>query len=215
MKDPKDTNPIGGKGKGKGGIKTYIDEIISKSESAAQRPNLRKQNSQPSFQENFGTGKEVWSPETVQKPVGDIEDIASASGEQTEENMDEYNEELHHEEQVGPEGEVKYENSFFTLGFPIGDLPRGVAPMKNIPLSALPNFHGLSSEDPNEFLFEKQPCPSFVLNAEISTHKENVHWKKIQSALSLIKIMIPKIVHIYQGSRKHYNQRTKKLKLSI
>jgi hypothetical protein len=26
--------------------------------------------------------------------------------------------------------------------------------MKNIPLSALPNFHGLSSEDPDEFLFE-------------------------------------------------------------
>jgi hypothetical protein len=26
--------------------------------------------------------------------------------------------------------------------------------MKNIPLSALPNFHGLSLEDPDEFLFE-------------------------------------------------------------
>ena len=26
--------------------------------------------------------------------------------------------------------------------------------MKNIPLSALPNFHGLASEGPNEFLFE-------------------------------------------------------------
>jgi hypothetical protein len=68
--------------------------------------------------------------------------------------MDEYNEELHHEEQVGPEREVNDENSFSTLGFPIGDLPRGVAPMKNIPLSTLPNFHGLSSEDPDEFLFE-------------------------------------------------------------
>jgi hypothetical protein len=94
------------------------------------------------------------SPETVQKLVGDIEDRASTAGEQTEENMDEYNEELHHEEQAGPEGEVNDENSFSTLGFPIGDLPRGVAPMKNIPLSALPNFHGLSSEDPDEFLFE-------------------------------------------------------------
>jgi hypothetical protein len=68
--------------------------------------------------------------------------------------MDEYNEQLHHEEQVDPEGEVNDENSFSTLGFPIGDLPRGAAPMKNIPLSALPNFHGLSSEDPDEFLFE-------------------------------------------------------------
>jgi hypothetical protein len=34
--NPKDTDPIGGKGNGKGGRKTYIDEIISKSESAAQ-----------------------------------------------------------------------------------------------------------------------------------------------------------------------------------
>jgi hypothetical protein len=65
-----------------------------------------------------------------------------------------YNEELYHEEQVGLEGEVNDENSFSTLGFPIGDLSRGVAPMKNIPLSSLPNFHGLSSEDPDEFLFE-------------------------------------------------------------
>jgi hypothetical protein len=154
MKDPKDTNPTGGKRKGKGGRKTFIDEIASKSESAAQRPNLQKRNSQPSFRAIFGTGKEVWSSETVQKPVGDIEDIASAAGEQTEGNMDEYNEQLHHEEQVDPEGEVKDENYFSTLGFPIGDLPRGTAPMKNIPLSALPNFHGLSSEDPDEFLFE-------------------------------------------------------------
>ena len=68
--------------------------------------------------------------------------------------MDEHNEQLHHEEQVDPEEEVKDENSFSTLGFPIGDLPRGAAPMKNIPLSALPNFHGLSSEDPDVFLFE-------------------------------------------------------------
>ena len=89
--------------------------------------------------------------ETVEKPANDIEDRASAVGEQTEETMDEYNEELHHEEHVE---EVNNENSFSTLVFPIGDLPRGVAPMKNIPLSALPNFHGLSSKDPDEFLFE-------------------------------------------------------------
>ena len=81
MKDPKDTNPTGGKGKGKGGRKTFIDDITSKSESTAQRPNLQKQNSQPSFQAIFGTGKEVWSLETVQKPVGYIEDRVSATGE--------------------------------------------------------------------------------------------------------------------------------------
>ena len=96
--DPKDTDPISGRGRGRGGRKTYIDEIISKSESTAQRPNLRKQKSQPPFRANFETGKEVWSPETVQKPAGNIEDRESAAGEQTEENMDEYNEELYHEE---------------------------------------------------------------------------------------------------------------------
>ena len=99
-------------------------------------------------------GKKFGVHEIVQKTAGDIEDRESAAGEQTEENMDEYNEELHHEEQASPEGAVKDENSFSTLGFPIGDLPKGVAPMKNIPLSTLPNFHGLSSEDPDEFLFE-------------------------------------------------------------
>jgi hypothetical protein len=151
-KNPKDTNLTGGKGKGKGGRKTFIDDITSKSESAAQRPKLQK-DSQPSFRAIFGTGKEVWSPVTVQKPVGDIEDRASAAGEQTEENMDEFNERLH-QEKVDPEGEVKDENYFSTLGFPIGDFPRGTTSMKNIPLSALPNFHGLSSEDPDEFLFE-------------------------------------------------------------
>ena len=92
MKDPKDTNPTGGKGKGKGGRNTFINNIASKSESPAQRPNIQKQNSQPSFRAIFGTGKEFWSPETVQKPVGDIEDRESATGEQTEGNMDEYNE---------------------------------------------------------------------------------------------------------------------------
>jgi hypothetical protein len=96
--DPKDTDPTGGRGRGRGGRKTYIDEIISKSESAAQRPNSRKPKSQPSFQENFETGKEVWSPETIKKPTRNIQDRASTVGEQTKENIDEYNEELHHEE---------------------------------------------------------------------------------------------------------------------
>ena len=33
--DPKDTDLTGGRGRGRGGRKTYIDEIISKSESVA------------------------------------------------------------------------------------------------------------------------------------------------------------------------------------
>ena len=99
-KNPKDTNLTGGKGKGKGGRKTFIDDITSKSESTAQQPKLQKY-SQPSFRAIFGTRKEVWSPETVQRPVGDIEDRVSVAGEQTEEDMDEFNKRLHHE-QVDP-----------------------------------------------------------------------------------------------------------------
>jgi hypothetical protein len=152
LKNPKNTNPTGGKGKGKGGRKTFIDDITSKSESAAQQSKLQK-DSQPSYKAIFVTGEEVWSPETVQKPVGDIEDRVSVAGEQTEEEMDEFNKRVH-QDQVDPDDEVQDENSFSTLGFPIGDFPLGTAPMKNIPLSALPNFHGLSSEDPDEFLFE-------------------------------------------------------------
>jgi hypothetical protein len=152
---PKETDPTGGRGRGRGGRKTFIDQIISKSESIVpQRPSSRKPKPQPSFQANFEMGKEIWSPNTVEKLEENIEDRASVAGEQIEETMDEYNEELHHEEQEGLEAEVNDENSFSTLRFPIGDLPRGVAPMKNIPLSTLPNFHGLSSEYPDEFLFE-------------------------------------------------------------
>ena len=40
-----------------------------------------------------------------------------------------------------------------SIEFPIGDI-RGDAPMKPIPLATLPNFHGLSSEDTDTFLFE-------------------------------------------------------------
>jgi hypothetical protein len=145
---PKETNHTGGRGRGKGGRKTFIDEILSKSEYfVPQRPSSQKPKPQPSFQVNFET-------KTVEKPTENIEDRVSVVGEQTKETMDGYNEELYHEEQGGPEGEVNDENSFSTLGFPIGDLSRGVAPMKNIPLSSLPNFHGLSSEDPDEFLFK-------------------------------------------------------------
>ena len=40
-----------------------------------------------------------------------------------------------------------------SIDFPIGDI-RGDAPMNLIPLTTLPNFHGLSSEDPDTFIFE-------------------------------------------------------------
>jgi hypothetical protein len=44
-------------------------------------------------------------------------------------------------------------NETETFGFPILDIARDIA-MKNIPLSSLPHFHGMSTEDPDSFLFE-------------------------------------------------------------
>jgi len=44
-------------------------------------------------------------------------------------------------------------NTTSTIEFPIGEI-RGDATMKTITLTTLPNFHGLSSEDHDTFLFE-------------------------------------------------------------
>ena len=79
--------------------------------------------------------------EDIEEPIEDSDDQGSAVGGPT---MDENND--------GSSNGGGDENSLSTLGFPISDLPAGT--MKNIPLSALPNFHGLSTEDPDEFLFE-------------------------------------------------------------
>ena len=40
-----------------------------------------------------------------------------------------------------------------TFGFPILYLTRDIS-MKNIPPSTLPHFHGMTSEDPDSFLFK-------------------------------------------------------------
>jgi hypothetical protein len=63
---------------------------------------------------------------------------------------------LHEELHIENEGEEQAENEVAletTFGFPILDLVQNVT-MKNIPLSALPTFHGKNSEDPDVFLFE-------------------------------------------------------------
>ena len=93
------------------------------------------------------------SIENIEEPIKDVEELtenieyrASAAGEQP---MEENNEGFSNGRQEG-----RGENSLSTLGFPIGDLRRGATPMNNIPLSALPNFHGLSSKDPDEFPFD-------------------------------------------------------------
>ena len=57
------------------------------------------------------------------------------------------------EERNLEEHEAKSEETVPTLEFPIKITPRN-HPMKNTPLSTLPNFHGLASEDLDEFLFE-------------------------------------------------------------
>jgi len=43
MRGGKKTNPIGGKGKGRGGRKTFIDEIISKVETSQRLSSWRPQ----------------------------------------------------------------------------------------------------------------------------------------------------------------------------
>ena len=48
---------------------------------------------------------------------------------------------------------IEQDQTEVTFFFPILDLTRDI-PMKNIPPSALLHFHGMTSEDPNSFLFE-------------------------------------------------------------
>jgi hypothetical protein len=53
-----------------------------------------------------------------------------------------------------------------TFEFLIGDIPRHV-PMKNIPMSALPKFHGMKSEDLDTFLFGFEiMCQSYDYNSK-------------------------------------------------
>jgi hypothetical protein len=69
--------------------------------------------------------------------------------------MGERGRDLHGELHIENEGEEQAENELppeTTFGFPILDLVQNVN-MKNIPLSALPTFHGKNSEDPDVFLF--------------------------------------------------------------
>ena len=45
------------------------------------------------------------------------------------------------------------EPSTSSIEFPIGEIT-GDAPMKPIPLTTLPNFHAIYTEDPNTFLIQ-------------------------------------------------------------
>ena len=58
MRGRKKTNPAGGKGKGRGGRKTFIDEIISKAETS-QRLSSRRPQTQHSLQTDYETEEVV------------------------------------------------------------------------------------------------------------------------------------------------------------
>jgi hypothetical protein len=71
------------------------------------------------------------------------------------ENQGDDEEEFLPENPQNSKDQVNNENTISTLVFPISDVPtRAMAPMKNIPLSALKNFHGFFTEDLDDFLFE-------------------------------------------------------------
>jgi hypothetical protein len=55
------------------------------------------------------------------------------------------------EDMAEEEGNIA--NEIETFRFPILDIAKDIA-MKNIPLSSLPHFRGMSTEDPDSFLFE-------------------------------------------------------------
>jgi hypothetical protein len=58
------------------------------------------------------------------------------------------------DEEEGQRQEIPEQDQIeVTFGFPILDLTRDI-PMKSIPPSALPHFHGMTSEEPDSFLFE-------------------------------------------------------------
>ena len=78
----KKTNPTGGKGKGRGGRKTFIDEIVSKAESS-QRLSSRRTKLQHSPQSDYKT-EEVVGPENIEEPVTDIKGPAISAGESEE-----------------------------------------------------------------------------------------------------------------------------------
>ena len=67
----KNTNPIGGKGKGRGGRNTFIDEIVSKFESS-RRLSSQRPKPQHSPQSNYET-EEFVIPENVEEPVASVE----------------------------------------------------------------------------------------------------------------------------------------------
>ena len=72
----KKTNPTGGKGKGRGGRKTFIDEIVSKAKSS-QRLIPRRPKPQRSPQSDYKT-EEVVSPENIEETTTSVEELVES-----------------------------------------------------------------------------------------------------------------------------------------
>jgi hypothetical protein len=71
------------------------------------------------------------------------------------ENQGDNEEEFHIENPPNNEDQANDENTISTLVFPITNIPtRGDGSYEKHTSLSLPNFHGLSTEDPDEFLFE-------------------------------------------------------------
>jgi len=75
--------------------------------------------------------------------------------------------ENHHSKNQGnPQWETKknkkIDATVTTFEFPIGVI-RGKAPMKNIPLSTIPSFQGMTIEDPHTFLLNLMSCGGAII----------------------------------------------------
>jgi hypothetical protein len=129
-------------------------EDLSPTNQQATLENIEDQSSIASNRENLKEVVYHINSRIVTKEEWDVVHIEWNQREHME-NQGDNEEDLYQENPQNNEDQVNNENIISTLVFPISDVPtRGMAPMKNIPLSALPNFHGLSIKDPNEFLFE-------------------------------------------------------------
>ena len=82
----KKTNPTDGKGKGRGGRKNFIDEILSKAESSQRLSSLRPK-PQRSPQSNYET-EEVVSPKNVKEPATRVEEAVDSIEEPEESNKE-------------------------------------------------------------------------------------------------------------------------------
>ena len=96
---------------------------------------LRNYDLERDFLKDFASPRDQWStvkPPTVESPQVPVTEPVEIPGEYWR---------------------ISMAHASSSIDFPIGNII-GDAPMKPIPLTALPNFNGISLEDPYTFLFE-------------------------------------------------------------